>query len=88
MMDAHDRRTGADDDDEGELPARLVVGGMPVHPVWAAAIAGSALAAGAGAYLGARALAKRNSQDGRVNSALAAAITAFDVSHPKKDEAA
>lgn len=74
------------DDDEGELPPRLVVGGTQVHPVWAAAIAGGALAAGAGAYIGARALARRNSSDGRVNSTLAAAITASDVSHPKKDD--
>ncbi len=80
-MDRQDRRTSADEDDDNVF----VVGGAQVNPVWAAAIAGGALAAGAGAYLGARALARRNAADGRVNSALAAAITACDVNHPKKD---
>jgi hypothetical protein len=80
-METQNRHVPADDDDDDD--ESFVVGGAQINPVWAAAIAGGALAAGAGAYLGARALAKRNAADGRVNSALAAAITACDVSHKK-----
>lgn len=58
-----------------------VVGGSQWNPVAAAAIAGGVLAATAGAYLGTRALARRNgARDGKpVNSVMAAAITACDL---------
>ena len=51
------------------------------HPLAAAAIVGGALAATAGAYLGTRALARRNgAREGKpVNSVMAAAITACDL---------
>jgi hypothetical protein len=47
---------------------------------------GGAIAAGAGAWLGTRALANRNARaDGRpVNSVMANAITACDVAHARK----
>ncbi len=69
-------------EDEG-VGSGFVLGGAEINPVGAAAIAGGALAAGAGAYLGARALAKRNAADGRVNPTLAAAITANECSQGK-----
>ena len=59
---------------------RFVVGGTQRHPIRAAAVVGGALAAGAGAYFGTRALAQRNAtRDGKVSSVMAAAITACDV---------
>ena len=55
------------------------------NPLTAAALVGGAVAAGAGAYLGTRALARRNREkDGRpINSVMAAAITACDLAHDK-----
>lgn len=55
------------------------------NPLTAAALVGGAVAAGAGAYLGTRALARRNrDKDGRpINSVMAAAITACDLAHDK-----
>ncbi len=56
------------------------------NPLTAAAVLGGAVAAGAGAYLGTRALARRNREkDGRpINSVMAAAITATDLAQDKK----
>ena len=64
-----------------------VVGGSQWNPVAAAAIAGGVLAATAGAYLGTRALARRNgARDGKpVNSVMAAAITACDLRNKAPD---
>lgn len=61
-----------------------VAGTAQIHPLKAAALVGGAIAATAGAYYGTRALARRNSQDGKVSSVMATAITASDVapSHP------
>lgn len=55
------------------------------NPLTAAALVGGAVAAGAGAYLGTRALARRNREkDGRpINSVMATAITATDLAHDK-----
>lgn len=55
-----------------------VAGGSQWHPMKAAAIVGGAIAAGAGAYLGTKALARRG--DGRkLNSVMETAITASDL---------
>ena len=67
--------------DESSLPAEAVAGGSEWQPLPTAAIIGGALAATAGAYLGTRALARRNGGgDGKpVNSVMATAITACDL---------
>ena len=56
------------------------------NPLTAAAVFGGAVAAGAGAYLGTRALARKNREkDGRpINSVMAAAITATDLAQDKE----
>lgn len=61
--------------------AEDVAGGSEWHPLAAAALVGGAIAAGGAAYLGTRALARRNgASDGKpVNSVMANAITACDV---------
>jgi hypothetical protein len=65
---------------EGDTPAECVAGGLQWHPLTAAAIIGGAIAATGAAYLGTRALGRRNSKDGKpVNSVMATAITACDV---------
>lgn len=62
-------------------------GGSQWNPLTAAALVGGAVAATAGAYLGAKALARRNAgKDGRINSVLCAAITACDVAADKKPQ--
>jgi hypothetical protein len=68
-------------------PPEAVAGGSQWHPLTTAAIIGGAVAATAGAYLGTRALARRNAgKDGKpVNSVLATAITACSLA-PKKEE--
>jgi hypothetical protein len=70
---------GAADDDVTE--PEDVAGGLLSNPLRAAAIIGGAVAAGAGAYAGARALARRNgARVGQpVSSVMANAITATDV---------
>ena len=69
-------------------PAEAVAGGSQWHPLTTAALIGGAVAATAGAYLGTRALARRNgARDVKpVNSVLATAITACDLAQ-KKNEA-
>ncbi len=68
--------------DDG-TPPEAVAGGSLWHPLTTAAVIGGALVAGAGAYLGTKALARRNAaKSGKpVNAVLATAITASDVSH-------
>ena len=67
----------------GDTPAECVAGGAQWSPMATAALVGGAIAATAGAYLGTRALARRNAtKDGRpVNSVMANAITACDLAH-------
>ena len=63
--------------------AEFVAGGSQWHPLTAAALVGGAIAATAGAaYIGTRALARRNGAcEGKpVSSVMAAAITACDLS--------
>jgi hypothetical protein len=71
-------------------PADAAVAGVQRHPLARAAIVGGAIAAGAGAYLGTRAMARRSSgrRDGRVNSVMAAAITACNVANNPQQEPA
>lgn len=73
-------------DGAGERPpanealAEDVAGGSQWHPLTAAALVGGVIAAGTGAYLGTRALARRNAgKDGKVSSVMQAAITATDL---------
>jgi hypothetical protein len=55
------------------------------HPFTAAAIVGSAAAASASVYLGARAMARRNQGDGRsINSVMKSAITACEAAQACK----
>ena len=77
-----DNSTTSEPDDG--TPPEAVAGGSLWHPLTTAAVIGGALVAGAGAYLGTKALARRNAtKSGKpVNSVLATAITASDVSHP------
>ncbi|HLL59752.1 MAG TPA: hypothetical protein VK391_07680 [Allosphingosinicella sp.] len=71
-----------------DTPAEAVIGGVQRHALARAAIVGGAIAAGAGAYLGTRAMARRSSgrRDGKVNSVMAAAITACDVGKKPQQE--
>lgn len=65
-------------------PPEAVVGGSGWNPLATAAVVGGALAATAGAYLGTRALARRNgARDGKVNAVMANAITACDLAQNK-----
>ncbi len=68
-------------EDEDVAAPEDVAGGLLSNPLKAAAIVGGVLAAGAGAYAGARALARRNgAREGHpVSSVMANAITATDV---------
>ncbi len=64
-----------------------VAGGSQWNPLTAAALVGGAVAATAGAYLGAKAIARRNAgKDGRINSVLCTAITAGDVAQHKNSQ--
>ena len=71
----------------GELiedDAEAAAGGSQWNPLTAAALVGGAMAATAGAYLGAKAIARRNAgKDGRINSVLCTAITAGDMAAQK-----
>ena len=73
-----------DDPEQDNTPPEAVVGGSGWHPLTAAAVVGGALAATAGAYLGTRALARRNgAKDGKVSAVMATAMTALDVGQRK-----
>ena len=62
-------------------------GGSQWNPLTAAALVGGAMAATAGAYIGAKAIARRNAgKNGRINSVLCTAITAGDVAADKKPQ--
>jgi hypothetical protein len=68
-----------------EEDGAAVAGGSQWNPLTAAALVGGAMAATAGAYLGAKAIARRNAgKDGRINSVLCTAITAGDMASQKK----
>lgn len=56
-----------------------------INPIVAAALVGGGVAAAAGAYFGTRSLARRNREAAgkEINSVMAAAITACDLSHKK-----
>ena len=70
-----------------EDDAETVAGGSQWNPLTAAALVGGAMAATAGAYLGAKAIARRNAgKDGRINSVLCTAITAGDMAAQKTPE--
>lgn len=70
-----------------EDDAEKVAGGSQWNPLTAAALVGGAMAATAGAYLGAKAIARRNAgKDGRINSVLCTAITAGDMAAQKNPE--
>ncbi len=65
-------------------PPEAVAGGSQWHPLTTAAVIGGALAATAGAYIGTRALARRNGNgNGKVSSVMAAAMTATDLAQKK-----
>jgi hypothetical protein len=69
------------------IPPEAVAGGSQWHPLTTAVMIGGALAATAGAYVGTRALARRNGgSNGKVSSVMATAITATDLAQ-RKDEA-
>lgn len=82
-MDSRDRPSQPGNADEPKEESGF-------NPLTAAALVGGAVAAGAGAYLGTRALARRNREkDGRpINSVMATAITACDLAHDKEPAAA
>ena len=72
---------GSDGDGLGESvrsAAAKIADQAREHPMTTAAIVGGAAAAGAGAWLGARALARRNAEGRQLNAAMAAAITASE----------
>jgi hypothetical protein len=74
----------SDDPKQDNTPPEAVVGGSAWHPLTTAAMVGGALAATAGAYLGTRALARRNgAKDGKVSSVMATAMTACDLAQHK-----
>jgi hypothetical protein len=74
----------SDDPEQDSTPPEAVVGGSGWHPLATAAMVGGALAATAGAYLGTRALARRNgAKDGKVSSIMATAMTACDLAQKK-----
>lgn len=70
---------------EDMTPPEAVAGGSQWHPLTTAAVIGGAIAAGAGAYIGTRALARRNcDRNGKVSSVMATAITASDLAQKKE----
>ena len=70
-----------------EDEAGTAASGSQWNPLTAAALVGGAMAATAGAYLGAKAIARRNAgKDGRINSVLCTAITAGDMAAQKTPE--
>jgi hypothetical protein len=79
---AEDRTDG--DRPEETTPPEAVAGGSQWHPLTTAAVIGGAIAATAGAYIGTRALARRNGKDGKVSSIMATAITATDLAQKKE----
>ncbi len=81
---AGDRSDGSPERAEDSTPPEAVAGGSQWHPLTTAAVIGGAIAATAGAYIGTRALARRNcGKDGKVSSIMATAITATDLAQKK-----
>ena len=75
-----DGDAGAERAGMSDTPPEDVAGGSQWHPLTAAALVGGVIAAGTGAYIGTRALARRNAgKDGKVNSVMQMAITASDL---------
>lgn len=70
------------DDDEPQDGANGIVREAQRHKLLTAALIGGTVAAGAGAWMGARAIARRNAANGGqpLNSVMETAITASDVS--------
>jgi hypothetical protein len=81
---AEDRTGGTGDRPEETTPPEAVAGGSQWHPLTTAAVIGGAIAATAGAYIGTRALARRNGKDGKISSIMATAITATDLAQKKE----
>ena len=81
---AENRTDGDGERAEDNTPPEAVAGGSQWHPLTTAAVIGGALAATAGAYIGTRALARRNcGKDGKLSSIMATAITATDLAQKK-----
>ncbi len=80
---AGDRSDGSPERAEDSTPPEAVAGGSQWHPLTTAAVIGGAIAATAGAYIGTRALARRNGKDGKISSIMATAITATDLAQKK-----
>ena len=81
---AENRTEGDGGRAEDSTPPEAVAGGSQWHPLTTAAVIGGALAATAGAYIGTRALARRNcGRDGKLSSIMATAITATDLARKK-----
>ena len=81
-----DERKGSDEERSGDnVPPEAVAGGSQWHPLTTAAVIGGAIAAaGAGAYLGRRAMARRNcDRNGKLSPLMATAITATDLAQNK-----
>ena len=72
---------GVEDPQEAEASEKQ----SRINPIVAAALVGGGVAAAAGAYFGTRSLARRNREAAgkEINSVMAAAITACDLSHQK-----
>ncbi len=81
---SQDRKKASGDNRVDSTPPEAVAGGSQWHPLTTAAVIGGAIAAGAGAYIGTRALARRNcDRNGKVSSIMATAITATDLAQKK-----
>jgi hypothetical protein len=84
---AEDGKKNSQDSSADSTPPEAVAGGSQWHPLTTAAVIGGAIAAGAGAYIGTRALARRNGKDGKVSSVMATAITASALAQKKGKKA-
>ncbi len=84
---ADDRIDSTSERSDETPPPEAVAGGAQWHPLTTAAVIGGAIAAGAGAYLGTRALARRNcDRNGKLSSIMATAITATDLARKKSPD--
>jgi hypothetical protein len=85
-IDVADERKASDEEGASDsTPPEAVAGGSQWHPLTTAAMIGGAIAAaGAGAYLGRRALARKNcDRNGKLSPLMATAITATDLANRK-----
>lgn len=83
---AEDRTDATNKRSDDTTPPEAVAGGSQWHPLTTAAVIGGAIAATAGAYIGTRALARRNGKDGKISSIMATAITATDLAQKKESD--